>query len=147
MSLEGLELDESVYREVTRLCATGDQFAELGEYEEAVAEYNKAWELIPEPKNNWEASTWVLAAIADACFLLGKNESARQALEYAMTSPGGLGNPFLHLRFGQVLFESGELDVAADELMRAYMGSGQEIFENEDPKYLTFLKTRAKIGT
>jgi hypothetical protein len=62
-----------------------------------------------------------------------------------MTCPGGLGNPFLHLRFGQILFESGDHDLAADELIRAYMGAGDEIFENEDPKYLNFLKTRAKI--
>ena len=141
MSLEPRELDESVHRDVTRLCAAGDELAEQGRYEGAVAEYNKAWELIPEPKNDWNASTWILAAISDACFSIGKNKSARQALEYAMTCPGGLGNPFLHLR----LFDAAEYDVAADELMRAYMGGGSEIFESEDPKYLTFLKTRATI--
>jgi len=145
MSLEPRELDESVHRDVTRLCAAGDELAEQGRYEEAVAEYNKAWELIPEPKTDWNASTWILAAIADACFMIGKNKSARQALESAMTCPGGLGNPFLHLRLGQVLFDAGELDGAADDLMRAYMGGGPEIFEAEDPKYLTFLKTRATI--
>ena len=145
MSANGLELDEPVYREVTRLCKAGDELAERGSYEEAVAEYNKAWKLIPAPKNNWEASTWILAAIADACFLIGKYKSAWQALEYAMTCPGGLGNPFLHLRFGQVLFESGKIDLAADELMRAYMGYGEEIFDGQDPKYFAFLKTRAII--
>ena len=145
MSANGLELDEPVYREVTRLCKAGDELAERGQYEDAVAEYNKAWKLIPQPKNNWKASTWILAAIADACFFIGKNKSAWQALEYAMTCPDGLGNPFLHLRFGQVLFESGENDLAADELMRAYMGAGEEIFRDEDPKYFAFLKTRAII--
>jgi hypothetical protein len=29
---------------------------------------------------------------------------------------------------------------ASNELARAYMGGGPEIFENEDPKYLTFLR-------
>lgn len=138
-----LELDESVHRDITRLCKTGDEFAEQGKYEDAVAEYNKAWKLVPEPKNDWEASTWILAAIADSCFSLGKLKSAREALEYAMTCPGGIGNPFLHLRLGQVVFEAGEHDAAADELIRAYMGAGKEIFENEDPKYFAFLKTRA----
>ena len=33
---------------------------------------------------------------------------------------------------------------AADELARAYMGAGTEIFENDDPKYLEFLKTKLK---
>jgi hypothetical protein len=33
---------------------------------------------------------------------------------------------------------------AADELMRAYMGAGPEIFAEQDPKHLRFLQTRAK---
>lgn len=139
------ELSEEVYQEIQRLCTAGDELAANGHHEEAIAEYNRAWKLIPEPRNEWEASTWVLAAIADSCFLFGKNESSRQALEYAMTCPGGLGNPFLHLRLGQILFDSQEFDAAADELMRAYMGAGKESFAGEDAKYLSFLGTRAQL--
>jgi hypothetical protein len=46
---------------------------------------------------------------------------------------------------GEVLFDAGELSAAADELMRAYMAEGAEIFAAENPRYLAFLKTRAKI--
>jgi hypothetical protein len=91
------------------------------------------------------AATWVLAAIADAAFLGGFLQSARQAIEYGMTCPGAIGNPFMHLRFGQILLDLGERNRAADELMRAYMGAGAEIFERDDPKYLAFLKTRATL--
>src|SRR5262245_7584146 len=140
-----LELDGPTHQEIERLCAAGDEEAGQGKYDSAVAEYNRAWQLIPEPKTEWEAATWVLAAIADAQFAAGKHEPARDALQQVMVCPGALGNPFLHLRFGEVSFELGELDKAADELMRAYMGAGPEIFANEDPKYLAFLKTRAKI--
>jgi hypothetical protein len=62
-----------------------------------------------------------------------------------MTCPGAIGNPFLHLRYGEVLYDAGELDAAADELMRAYRGAGLDIFLREDSRYLEFLKTRAKI--
>jgi hypothetical protein len=55
-----------------------------------------------------------------------------------------IGNPFLHLRLGQCQFELGALDGAADELMRAYMGAGSDIFKDQDPKYLRFLQSRAK---
>lgn len=119
--------------------------AEAEAWEDAVAAYNKAWELVPAPRNDWNASTWILAAIADACFLGGFKTSAREALEYAMTCPGAVGNPFLHLRLGQVLLDAGQEDRAADELMRAYMGVGEEIFGAEDGRYLAFLKTRAKL--
>ena len=110
-------------------------------------EYNQAWKLVPDPKNDWEASTWILAVIADSCFHLGKFKSARSALDYDMTCPGAIGNPFLHLRRGQVLYEQNEPDAAADELMRAFMAEGYEVFENEDEKYLNFLASRADLGT
>jgi hypothetical protein len=74
------------------LCAEGDGLAEGGKYDEAVAKYNEAWKLIPKRATGWNASTWVLAAIAEA-------------LEYAMHCPGAVGNSLLHLRLGQCYFE------------------------------------------
>jgi len=146
MSDEGAaELDPTIYETIKAHSARGDELAAAQSYEEAIAHYNQAWALIPEPKNEWNASTWILAAIADAAFLSGYKTTAREALEYAMTCPGAAGNPFLHLRFGQVLFDAGELDAAANELMRAYMAEGQEIFGSENPQYLAFLATRAKL--
>ena len=139
------ELDARTYEAIAALCSEGDRLASAKCYEEAVAEYNKAWQLVPEPKNQWQASTWVLAAIADACFLSGYKTSARKALEFAMTCPEAIGNPFLHLRLGQVLLDLGNEAGAADELMRAYMGGGAEIFASEEPHYLAFLGTRAQL--
>jgi tetratricopeptide (TPR) repeat protein len=145
MPLKPLELDDEIHERIKIFCSNGDKFSEQSRFDEAISEYNEAWKLIPAPKNEWEASTWVLTAIADACFLSGRNKSARQALEYAMTCPGAVGNPFLHLRFGQVLYEASEKDAAADELIRAYMVAGEDIFSKDDPKYLNFLRTRAII--
>jgi tetratricopeptide (TPR) repeat protein len=142
-----LELSEDVHERIKEYSATGDRLADERKFEEALAEYNRAWSLVPEPKNEWEAATWLLAASADANFNLGRYEKAKGSLQYAMTCPGGLGNPFLHLRLGQAQFELGDFDAAADELMRAYMGDGEEVFSEEDPKYLTFLGTRAKLDS
>lgn len=140
-----MELDESIHRLIKTHCAKGDALADGAQYEAAVAAYNQAWELVPEPKTNWNASTWILAAIGDACFLGGYATSSKGALSFALTCPGGSGNPFIHMRLGQLAYDAGDLDAAADELMRAYMGAGDEIFENEDRRYLTFLGTRAKL--
>jgi hypothetical protein len=48
------------------------------------------------------------------------------------------------MRLGQCQFELGNKERAADELARAYMAEGSEIFKEEDPKYFAFLKTRLK---
>ncbi|WP_095184647.1 M48 family metallopeptidase [Pseudomonas sp. Irchel 3H9] len=143
--METFELDELTHEQIKAFCQLGDEHLDGGDFKAAIGQYNLAWELIPEPKNNWEAATWVLAAIGDACFQGGFFTSAKEALEYAMTCPDAVGNPFLHLRLGQALYEKEETDRAADELMRAYMAAGDEIFDNDDPKYFAFLKTRAVI--
>ncbi|WP_201518656.1 tetratricopeptide repeat protein [Gulosibacter hominis] len=138
------ELDDTLDQQINQLCARGDELAEEEKFAEAVAEYDRAWALLPEPKQQWNAATWILAAIGDAHVLRGDFAGAHNALSAAMHCPDAIGNPFIHLRLGQAQFELGNLDRAADELMRAYMGAGPEIFAMEDEKYLQFLATRAQ---
>ena len=139
------ELDAKTHAEITRLTDEGQALFDAGKLDEARKLFMQAWMLIPEPQSEWEATTWLAAAIGDIDFLKRRYADARQTLQFAMLCPGGLGNPFLHLRLGQSQYELGELDRAADELMRAYMGAGEEIFAAEDPKYRAFLATRAKL--
>ncbi|MGO4262033.1 tetratricopeptide repeat protein [Lysobacter sp. TAB13] len=145
MNSQPLQMDDTVYNHLNRLCEAGNQLTEQGRFDAAVTQFNDAWELVPEPKKDWEASTWILTAIGDCYFHLRDLKSARSVLEYAMQCPGGVGNPFIHLRLGQVLLDTGEADAAADQLMRAYMGAGAELFAAEDPEYLRFLGTRAQL--
>jgi len=135
------ELDDTIHERINALCAEGDALAGQASYPAALQKYWAAWELLPEPQTDWAAATWILAAIGDANFLSGDFVAGRDNLAYAMRCPDAIGNPFLHLRLGQCQFELGELDRAADELARAYMGAGDKIFEGGD-KYFSFLKTR-----
>jgi hypothetical protein len=92
-------------------------------------------------ENHLEAAAWILAAIGDVNFLTGDFAAGRDNLSLAMHCPGGIGNPFLHLRLGQCQFELGNLDRSKDELSRAYMGGGKEVFKGAE-KYFNFLKTQ-----
>jgi tetratricopeptide (TPR) repeat protein len=139
------ELAPDLYEAVKRHCARGDELAGGQKFRDAIVEYNKAWALLPDPKDHWNAATWILAAIGDAAFSGGYIDLAKQAFDDVILCPGALGNAFLHLRRGQLLFDAGDLDAAADELVRAYMGGGREIFEVEAPKYFEFLSTRAAV--
>ena len=138
------ELDSHLHTRINRFCEIGDTLAEEGKYSDAVASYQYAWNLLPDPKEDWAAATWILVAIGDAHFLNSNYPAALTALEHAMRCPEAIGNPFIHLRLGQTQFELGNKDRAADELMRAYMGTGAEIFAEEAPKYLEFLGTVAE---
>lgn len=92
------ELDDSTYAQITEFAAQGDELASRGAYRGAIKIYDKGWELLPEPKSDWSAATWLLTARADAAYLGGFLTSARQALDYVMSCPDAIGNPFLHLR-------------------------------------------------
>lgn len=137
-------LDDAIHVQIKRLCAQGDEQAKDGHFAEALDRYWQAFDLLPEPKTDWNAGTWILAAVGDANFLAGDFQAGRDNLTTAMHFPEAIGNPFLHLRLGQCQFELGHLDRAADELARAYMGGGAEIFAEDSPKYFDFLKTRLR---
>jgi tetratricopeptide (TPR) repeat protein len=136
------ELDEGTYARIRALCARGDGLADEGRFDEALEAFWAAWDLLPEPQTSWEAATWILAAIGDVNFQQGNFEAGRDNLAMAMHCPNATGNPFLHLRLGQCQFELGNLDRAADELARARLLEGPELFKDEDPKCLEFIMSR-----
>jgi len=136
------ELPVHIDERIQELTAEGDALAESAEYSAATQKYWAAWDLLPEPKTEWEAATWLLVAIGDANFLDRDFQAGRDNLTTAMHCPDAIGNPFLHLRLGQCQLELGNESRAADELARAFMGAGIEMFLSQDPKYLTFLKSR-----
>ncbi len=136
------ELPDEHHERIKVLCAEGDALAKKAAYEEAISVYSQAWALVPNPATDWNASTWILAAIGDAGFLGGFHQSGLEALEYALNCPDGFGNPFIHLRLGQCALEKGREELAAENLARAYMLEGRDIFATESEKYFDYLKTK-----
>lgn len=138
------ELPDAIHQQIVTLSKKGDVLASQSMYREAIVKYTAALELLPPPREKWRACTWLLVAIGDAHFLAKNYRSARAALTDAMHCPDAIGNPFVHLRLGQVQYELGNSTRAADELARAYMGGGKEIFAPEDPKYFAFVRSKLK---
>jgi tetratricopeptide (TPR) repeat protein len=135
-------LPDPLHAKVTERCKLGDSFFEQGMQEKALKEYEKALELIPVPKTQWETSSWVFAAIGDVFFYQKKFKRASDYFYDALNCPGTLDNPFLNLRLGQCLYEIGEIEKAEDFLLRAYMIEGKEIFKSEDEKYFKILENK-----
>ncbi|WP_047197757.1 tetratricopeptide repeat protein [Caldimonas brevitalea] len=139
------QLPEALHKQISSLCAEGDRLARDGQLDLAKGTYVQALKLLPQDHRRWEAATWIYVAIGDVHFRLGNFDKALMAFINAVQCPGGLGNPFVHLRLGQSYYEDGNLEKAADELTRAYMGGGMGIFLEDDPKYLAFLETKIEI--
>jgi len=106
------ELSEDTHRQIARLCERGDQLAANGVFDEALKFYKNALDILPEPKSDWEAALWIYAAIGDSHFLSRDFASAKTTFTEAITSYGGQGNPFLHLRLGQTHFELEDMELS-----------------------------------
>lgn len=113
-------------------------YTQQEEFEEAIKLYEQAINLLPHPKTEWNAHL-LYAALGELYFFMNQHEEALIALQNSL--PQSLGNSWFHLRLGQVQFELGNIERAKDELARAFMGEGYEIFANEDKKYFEFVKT------
>jgi hypothetical protein len=119
----------------------GERQMTSGDLVGAFHTFHAALDVLPEPRRQWNAAGWLLLAMGECSFRRRSWKSAVAPLQDAIFCPGGLGNPWLHLRLGQVRLELGEVPRAADELARAYMGGGREVFEDEDPKYFALVES------
>jgi tetratricopeptide (TPR) repeat protein len=137
-----MELDEKLALVVKEICDEGDVLIEMGELQQAFGNFSEALSLIPEPRYEYDETAGILAGLGDVYFNSKSFSQGVEVLSDAMHCNGAIGSPFLHLRLGQCQLELGNDDRAADELVRAYMGAGKEIFDGEDPKYFSFLKSR-----
>ena len=117
--------------------AKGLAFAE--KYAASIEEYKKGIELIGEKIMESKYAVMLYSGIGEAYYLQKKWEEALEYYGHAVMSEGGLGEPLIHLRLGQLRYELGQKEKAKDELMRAYMGGGEIYFEHENPKYFALI--------
>ena len=127
--------------ELDRLAAEGDRLAENGQYDAAIAIYRQGFDLLPSPQNG-NSALWFTVAIGDAQWFAKQHQAAlntwRDAIFY-----GGFGNPFVHLRRGQTLYELGDETEASSELLRALLLGGEDIFAREPIDYWVFITSLA----
>ena len=126
-----MELSDELYAQITRHTDIGEHYFEEGKFRKALEEYKKAFELIPEPKTDWEASVWTLAAIGDAHFMLREFVSALKVFEQLMNEYHEEGNPFTRVRYGLCLYETGKVEEAREHLFAAYEMENDELFDND----------------
>ncbi|MCG8578193.1 MAG: hypothetical protein MI810_25160 [Flavobacteriales bacterium] len=136
------ELSDEVYTQITEISQFGEALFETYNFESAILQYKKALNLVPTPKTNWEASTWLYTAIGDCYFELKQYPKASNAFFDALNCPDAQSNPFINLRLGECLFELNDKEQASEYLMRAYMLEGKQIFDSEAEKYFNLIQEK-----
>ena len=132
-------MEETIYDQIEELSEQGNVLAAAAAYSGAIQKFTAALVLLPEPKMNWEAATWLYASIGDMYYWQEDYPAAREHLYNALNGPDGQQNAFIHLRLGQALRRLHEQDKALEHLLRAYMLEGGDIFkeEKDDFKFLS----------
>ncbi|MDO5679526.1 MAG: hypothetical protein Q4G54_04290, partial [Pelistega sp.] len=132
------ELDDDIYLKIVELSEDGNDFMDNQDYTSAAQAFAEGLMLLPEPKTKWEAYTWLKAGTCDAYFFLNDFQKAQEEAFDAMNGPEGAYNPFILMRLGQCFYElnGSDNEKAIDYLMKSYLLEGEEMFADEDPKYL-----------
>lgn len=128
-------------KSIDELAEEGNALFDKGKYAKAIEAWQKGLDSLDKPLNAQSEAVWFQTSIADALFMQGEYEKAYTYLFEARSNLSGEGynNPFVMMRLGQCSYELGKAD-AKEYLMRAYMLAGEDIFENDDKKYLEAIK-------
>jgi len=140
------ELTDEQQELMDECIAKGDDAMEAENYDDAVNWYQQAYDVLPDPKEAWEPSGYITAAMGDALFNARKYTEALVQLQIANIFYEGEGkaNPFVLLRLGSAYVELGQEEDAIPVLNQAYKMEGSDLFE-EDKKYLKFLKKHIQL--
>lgn len=118
----------------------GDEAVETENFDGAVFFYKKAWDAIPEPKNEWELAHWVMSCIGGSYYDGGDYDHAIEYLSLALTCYRGDIDSEIHFSLGRSYFDKGDMKNAQGYLQKSWDLSEGRSFKDEDPKYLCFLK-------
>ncbi len=142
-----MELPDELYEQIENLSEAGNNCSDEGDYSGAIEQWLQALALIPHPQQDWEAATWLHASLGEAYYQSGDYGMAKDALLNALNCPDGQGNAFIHYMLGKTLVRLNDAG-AVDELLRAYMLDGVDIFdsdEDEGPDSLQLLEDKGLL--
>ncbi len=126
--------------DVQEVISKADIALGLGDYKKALKMYRFALSLLPSPFYEHDLSTSILSAIGDVYWVQSDFDKAREVFSDVLLCPGAAASEYIRLRRGQIYFELGDMKKAKTELACAYMNGGEEVFYDEEPKYLEYIK-------
>ncbi len=118
----------------------GDTATDKKDFSSAIEFYKKSWDAIPEPKRDWDLSHWVMSCIGGGYYEAGDYHHAIEYLEQALTCYRGDVDSEINFSLGQAYFDKGDVEKSTTYFQKAWDLSEGRAFEDEDPKYLSFLK-------
>ena len=99
-----MELSDELYDRIEELSETGNEAMESEDYAKAISCFQEALDILPEPKEDWEAYLWLVGSIGDAHFMMGNYGKSLEFFRKCYNI-GETDNPFILLRLGENYLE------------------------------------------
>ncbi|MBQ0215619.1 hypothetical protein OSB94_20370 [Proteus vulgaris] len=130
--------DKNLEIKIIEIVENGNEFHVQKDYDRALKAYLNAWELIPEPKLEWEVSNWISSCIYSAYFDIGNYITAKEWGEIELiTKPSDIDTaPYINL--GMVNYELEQYDISYNYFEHAYNIGKKRAFNERPKKYLDF---------
>jgi tetratricopeptide (TPR) repeat protein len=140
------KLSETLTKEIYALGTEGRNAWKRGEIDEAETQFLKAWDVLPEPKEQYDLAPSLCRGFVIFYRDTKQFDKARHWLAEMRKAYGSGVGPDLTVGFlsGTVYFEAGDLDKAAEFFRPLFEQYGNRPFSGEDKKYLDFVKRVAK---
>ncbi len=130
-----MDIEDKILEKIEKLCQKAEQLIDQNKLANAQKLLFEAYELVPELKEEWEESTYILVSLGDTYLWQDNFPKALDAYTDALKCLNADQNPYIYMRKGQCLAALGQTEEAIISLKKAYE-IDQEIFEDEDPQYL-----------
>lgn len=132
---------ESVYPEIEALSKKGNQAIEDDDLDYARKCFQDALELVPEPQEEFSATTWLHAGLGEVYFIQDKYDTSLEHFMYAYNANEGYSNPYILYMLGKCYYELDNVIKAKEFLTQAYMLAGEDIFQGDNQKYINLVET------
>lgn len=129
------DLEDVLAAKLDEHVQAGTEQLEAGDSAAALVSFQAGLDVLPDPKHEWVAATWLYASVANIHFEAGRWQEARDNFAAAADAPSGLSNAFIKLRLGQAEYELGNLAEAARHLLFAELRGPRGLLQDQDPKY------------
>lgn len=135
-------LDKKLQDEIDSLTEQAYEKFLNNEIEQSFKLYEQAWNLYPEPKENWNEAFNTARYIVDDCFKIRDFERAKKWLNNMIMVNNSLhlDDEYLGFYLGRYYFETGDYVKAKEEWDSIVPIAGYRYFESKDPKYLDFYR-------
>lgn len=113
---------------IQKICKQAESYFNKACFIDAIDLYNKAWDLITEPKEENDITELIASNIGEAFFKLDEFEEAKCYFEQAFKTHNGCNNPFVLLTLGRSWIELGNREKGISYLKKAQSVGGEELF-------------------